>query len=224
MPAQSGDVTGDWPASIAEARAVQESLRGQVLVGEGRREVRTVAGVDVHVAPATGLTWAAIAVVELATLELRGSALAAVPTGFPYVPGFLSFREIPAAIAALRLLPHQPDLLMVDGHGIAHPRRLGIAAHLGVLTGLPSIGVAKSRLVGRHDEPGAERGSRTVLSHKGETVGIVLRSRERARPLYVSPGHLVSLEQAVELVEASLTGYRLPEPTRLADKLSRMHP
>ena len=224
MPAQSGDVTGDWPASIAEARAVQESLRGQVLVGEGRREVRTVAGVDVHVAPATGLTWAAIAVVELATLELRGSALAAVPTGFPYVPGFLSFREIPAAIAALRLLAHQPDLLMVDGHGIAHPRRLGIAAHLGVLTGLPSIGVAKSRLVGRHDEPGAERGSRTVLSHKGETVGIVLRSRERARPLYVSPGHLVSLEQAVELVEASLTGYRLPEPTRLADKLSRMHP
>ena len=224
MPAQSGDVTGDWPASIAEARAVQESLRGQVLVGEGRREVRTVAGVDVHVAPATGLTWAAIAVVELATLELRGSALAAVPTGFPYVPGFLSFREIPAAIAALRLLAHQPDLLMVDGHGIAHPRRLGIAAHLGVLTGLPSIGVAKSRLVGRHDEPGPERGSRTVLSHKGETVGIVLRSRERARPLYVSPGHLVSLEQAVELVEASLTGYRLPEPTRLADKLSRMHP
>ena len=224
MPAQSGDVTGAWPASIAEARAVQESLRGQVLVGEGRREVRTVAGVDVHVAPATGLTWAAIAVVELATLELRGSALAAVPTGFPYVPGFLSFREIPAAIAALRLLAHQPDLLMVDGHGIAHPRRLGIAAHLGVLTGLPSIGVAKSRLVGRHDEPGPERGSRTVLSHKGETVGIVLRSRERARPLYVSPGHLVSLEQAVELVEASLTGYRLPEPTRLADKLSRMHP
>ena len=224
MPAQSGDVTGAWPASIAEARAVQESLRGQVLVGEGRREVRTVAGVDVHVAPATGLTWAAIAVVELATLELRGSALAAVPTGFPYVPGFLSFREIPAAIAALRLLALPPDLLMVDGHGIAHPRRLGIAAHLGVLTGLPSIGVAKSRLVGRHDEPGAERGSRTVLSHKGETVGIVLRSRERARPLYVSPGHLVSLEQAVELVEASLTGYRLPEPTRLADKLSRMHP
>ena len=224
MPAQSGDVTGDWPASIAEARAVQESLRGQVLVGEGRREVRTVAGVDVHVAPATGLTWAAIAVVELATLELRGSALAAVPTGFPYVPGFLSFREIPAAIAGLRLLAHPPDLLMVDGHGIAHPRRLGIAAHLGVLTGLPSIGVAKSRLVGRHDQPGAERGSRTVLSHKGETVGIVLRSRERARPLYVSPGHLVSLEQAVELVEASLTGYRLPEPTRLADKLSRMHP
>ena len=142
MPAQSGDVTGAWPASIAEARAVQESLRGQVLVGEGRREVRIVAGVDVHVAPATGLTWAAIAVVELATLELRGSALAAVPTGFPYVPGFLSFREIPAAIAALRLLAHQPDLLMVDGHGIAHPRRLGIAAHLGVLTGLPSIGVA----------------------------------------------------------------------------------
>ena len=224
MPARSGDVSGDWPTSIAEARAVQESLRERVEVGERRHGFRTVAGVDVHVAPATGLTWAAIAVVELATLELRASALAAVPTGFPYVPGFLSFREIPAAVAALRLLERPPDLLMVDGHGIAHPRRLGVAAHLGVLTGLPSVGVAKSRLVGRHDEPGPARGSRTLLSHQGETVGMVLRSRERARPLYISPGHLVSLEQAVGLVEATLTGYRLPEPTRLADKLSRMHP
>jgi deoxyribonuclease V len=217
-------VTCDWPTTIAEARAVQESLRARVEVGERATMFREVAGVDVHVAPATGLTWAAIAVVDLATLELRASALAAVPAGFPYVPGFLSFREIPAAVAALRLLARTPDLLMVDGHGIAHPRRLGIATHLGVLTGLPSVGVAKSRLVGRHDEPGATRGSRTTLSHQGEVLGVVLRSRARARPLYVSPGHLVSLDQAVRLVEATLTGYRLPEPTRLADKLSRMHP
>ena len=122
------------------------------------------------------------------------------------------------------MLERPPDLLMVDGHGIAHPRRLGIAAHLGVLTGLPAIGVAKSRLVGQHEEPGSDRGSRTPLTHRGETIGTVLRSRERARPLYVSVGHLVSLEQAVGLVEAMLTGYRLPEPTRLADRLSRMHP
>ena len=203
---------------------MQERLRGQVVIGAHAGAMRHVAGVDVHVAPASGLTWAAIAVVEIATRELVASALAAVPTGFPYVPGYLSFREIPAAVAALGLLERPPDLLMVDGHGIAHPRRLGIAAHLGVLTGLPAIGVAKSRLVGQHEEPGSDRGSRTPLTHRGETIGTVLRSRERARPLYVSVGHLVSLEQAVGLVEAMLTGYRLPEPTRLADRLSRMHP
>ena len=214
----------DWPASIAEARAVQERLRQQVVIGDTLVPIRHIAGVDIHVAPATGLTWAAIAVVELATLDLVQSAMAAVPTGFPYVPGYLSFREIPAALAALALLERPADLMMVDGHGIAHPRRLGIAAHLGVLTGLPAIGVAKSRLIGEHEPPDAARGSRVPLTHKGETLGIVLRSREGARPLYVSVGHRVSLEQAVELVLATLTRYRLPEPTRLADKLSRMHP
>jgi deoxyribonuclease V len=217
-------VIADWPSGIAEARAIQERLRGQVVIGAHAGAMRHVAGVDVHVAPAAGLTWAAIAVVEIATRELVASALAAVPTGFPYVPGYLSFREIPAAVAALQLLERPPDLLMVDGHGIAHPRRLGIAAHLGVLTGLPAIGVAKSRLVGQHEEPGSIRGSRVPLTHRGETIGTVLRSRERARPLYVSVGHLVSLEQAEGLVEAMLTSYRLPEPTRLADRLSRMHP
>ena len=108
---------------------------------------------DIHVAPAAGLTWAAIAVLEMPALELVQSALAAVPTGFPYVPGYLSFREIPAALAALALIEQPPDLLMVDGHGLAHPRRLGIAAHLGVLTDLPTIGVAKSRLIGGHEAP-----------------------------------------------------------------------
>ncbi len=215
---------GDWPTTVSDARAVQERLRSQVVVGERVQGFRQVAGVDIHVSPASGLTWAALAVVELRTLELVRSVLAAVPTGFPYVPGYLSFREIPAAMAALALLERPPDLLMVDGHGIAHPRRLGIAAHLGVITGLPAIGVAKSRLIGRHDEPGAVRGSRAELTQGGETLGTVLRTRERARPLYVSVGHLVSLEQAVQLVETTLAGYRLPEPTRLADRISRMHP
>ena len=113
---------------------------------------------------------------------------------------------------------------MVDGHGIAHPRRMGIAAHLGVLTDLPPIGVAKSRLGGRGEDPPTERGGRVPLTDKGQTIGIVLRSRTRSRPLYVSVGHRIALEPAVELVLAALTGYRLPEPTRVADKLSRMHP
>ena len=213
-----------WPSKVAEARVIQESLRHRVITEGGPPSLRRIAGVDIHVAPATGLTWAAIAVLELPGLELCQSVLAAVPTGFPYVPGYLSFREIPAALAALALVDPAPDLLMVDGHGIAHPRRMGIAAHLGVLTDLPTIGVAKSRLCGRHEEPPAERGGRVPLTDKGQTIGIVLRSRTRSRPLYVSVGHRIALEPAVELVLATLTGYRLPEPSRVADKLSRMHP
>lgn len=213
-----------WPSKVAEARVIQESLRHRVITEGGPPSLRRIAGVDIHVAPATGLTWAAIAVLEWPGLELCQSVLAAVPTGFPYVPGYLSFREIPAALAALALVDPAPDLLMVDGHGIAHPRRMGIAAHLGVLTDLPTIGVAKSRLCGRHEEPPAERGGRVPLTDKGQTIGIVLRSRTRSRPLYVSVGHRIALEPAVELVLATLTGYRLPEPTRVADKLSRMHP
>ena len=213
-----------WPSEVAEARVIQESLRHRVITEGGPPSLRRIAGVDIHVAPATGLTWAAIAVLEWPGLELCQSVLAAVPTGFPYVPGYLSFREIPAALAALALVDPAPDLLMVDGHGIAHPRRMGIAAHLGVLTDLPTIGVAKSRLCGRHEEPPAERGGRVPLTDKGQTIGIVLRSRTRSRPLYVSVGHRIALEPAVELVLATLTGYRLPEPTRVADKLSRMHP
>lgn len=213
-----------WPSEVAEARVIQESLRHRVIAEGDPPPLRRIAGVDIHVAPATGLTWAAIAVLELPGLELCQSVLAAVPTGFPYVPGYLSFREIPAALAALALADPAPDLLMVDGHGIAHPRRMGIAAHLGVLTDLPTIGVAKSRLCGRHEEPPAERGGRVLLTDKGQTIGVVLRSRTRSRPLYVSVGHRIALEPAVELVLATLTGYRLPEPTRVADKLSRMHP
>ncbi|MGD9507849.1 MAG: deoxyribonuclease V [Geminicoccaceae bacterium] len=206
------------------AREIQERLRHKVVTSGEPGPVHRIAGVDAHVSPATGLTWAAVAVVGFPALELAESALVAVPTGFPYVPGYLSFRETPAVLKALALLRAPPDLLMVDGHGIAHPRGLGIASHLGVLTGLPSIGVAKSRLVGRHEEPGPNKGDRTDLVHRGTTVATVLRSRERARPLFISTGHLISPERALELVLAMLTRYRLPEPTRLADRISRLHP
>jgi deoxyribonuclease V len=213
-----------WPATIEDARAMQQQLRGQV-VTEGRLDrPKRIAGIDIHMALDAGLTWAAVALLDGASLELEQSAMAACPTSFPYVPGYLSFREIPAALRALSLVQPPPDLLMVDGHGIAHPRRLGIAAHLGVLTGLPTIGVAKSRLFGRHDDPGITRGSQAPLSSGGEILGTVLRSRAGVAPLYVSVGHRISLERAVELVMATLGQYRLPEPTRLADKLSRMHP
>ena len=213
-----------WPATIEEAKAVQQRLRDQVVTTGDPGQPRRIGGIDIHVAPATGLTWAAVAVLDASSLELVESALAAVPTGFPYVPGYLSFREIPAALAALALLRPLPDILMVDGQGIAHPRRMGIAAHLGVLIGVPTIGVAKSRLFGRHETPAPTKGSQVPLTARGQTIGAVLRSREGTNPLFISVGHLISLDRALELVLATLTRYRLPEPTRLADKLSRMHP
>lgn len=214
----------DWPKDLAEARRLQQRLRRQVVEEDGPGEIRLIAGVDAHVAERTGLTWAAVALLDARDLSLVESALASVPTGFPYVPGFLSFREIPAVLAALALLRHAPDLLMVDGQGIAHPRGLGIAAHLGVITDLPAIGVAKSRLFGRHEEPGLSRGSRAPLTAGGRTIGAVLRSQDGRRPLYVSIGHRTTLNRAVEIVLTSTGRYRLPEPTRVADKLSRLHP
>ena len=186
--------------------------------------MRLVAGIDVHVAAVSGLTWAAIALVEIDSLELVESALAATSIRFPYVPGYLSFRELPAALKALTLLRRSPDLLMVDGQGIAHPRRLGIASHLGVLTDLPSIGVAKSRLIGEHPPVERAPGSRAALRDRGERIGTVLRTRATGRPLYISIGHRIGLQRAERLVLATLARHRLPEPTRLADRVSRMHP
>ncbi|HEY9147853.1 MAG TPA: deoxyribonuclease V, partial [Gammaproteobacteria bacterium] len=142
------------------------------------------------------------------------------PTRFPYVPGLLSFREVPAVLAALEQLSALPDLLLCDGQGIAPPRRLGIASHLGVLLDLPTIGVAKSRLVGEHAEPGEEKGAWQPLTDKGETLGCVLRSRSNVKPLYISPGHRVSVESARHWVMACLTRYRLPETTRWAHRLA----
>lgn len=214
----------DWPEDLDAARQLQQRLRASVVTEGDPGRPRLVAGVDVHVAERSGLTWAALALLDGNTLELVESVLAARPTSFPYVPGYLSFREIPAVLAAFALLRELPDLVMVDGQGIAHPRGLGIAAHLGVLTGLPTIGVAKSRLYGRHEEPGRAKGSEEPLLARGRRIGTVLRSREGVRPLYVSVGHRIALEPAVALVLAMTTRYRLPEPTRQADKLSRMHP
>lgn len=147
--------------------------------------------------------------------------VARIPTSMPYVPGLLSFRELPALLQAMAGLPHEPDLVFVDGHGIAHPRGLGIAAHLGVVSGLPTIGVAKKILTGSHEPLQEQRGARVpLLDRHGRTIGWVLRSKHGVRPLVVSPGHRVSLERAPELVMACVRHYRLPEPTRLADRLA----
>ncbi len=212
--------THPWGVLPREAIAIQQQLRQQVRVEDCLGEVRRVAGVDVGFEQRNTITRAAVAVLGFPGLELQECAVARQPTCFPYVPGLLSFREAPAVLEALAKLQQLPDLLLCDGQGIAHPRRFGIACHLGVLTGIPSIGVAKTRLTGDHDEVPDKRGSWVPLCDKDETIGAVLRSRRGVRPLYISPGYCVTLETALYYVMACLTRFRLPETTRRAHRLA----
>lgn len=213
---------GDWDGSVVDARRVQAGLAQQVVLRDDfAKPLRLVGGFDVGFEEDGAITRAAAVLLDAGTLDIVASEVVRIPTTMPYVPGLLSFRELPALLAALERLPHPPDIAFVDGHGIAHPRRLGIAAHFGVASGLPSIGVAKKVLVGTsatalHDM----RGAFTSLRHGGERIGWLLRSKVRCNPLIVSPGHRVSMASAPELVMRFTTNYRLPEPTRLADRLA----
>jgi deoxyribonuclease V len=209
-----------WDLSVAEAQALQASLAVEVVDEDRLGEVRRVAGVDVGFERGGELVRAAVVVLSLPGLEVEERAIARRPTAFPYVPGLLSFREAPAILDALGRLGAAPDLLLCDGQGRAHPRRFGIACHIGLLADLPSIGVAKSLLVGRHEEPPDERGAWTPLVHRREVVGAALRTRPGTKPVYVSPGHRVSLGTAVDWVMRCTTRYRLPETTRHAHRLA----
>jgi len=206
------------PRSLEEALALQKALAGKVVVAGSLKGVRRIAALDA--AHKRGKPLLAVAV--LYDLE-RGPLFvgeASVPEEelFPYIPGFLSFREAPAYLLALKALPEAPEALLVDGQGLAHPRGLGIASHLGVQLDLPSVGVAKSRLYGRPEGPlPREKGSAVrLLSPEGRPMGYVYRSRTGVKPLYVSPGHRVGLEEALDFVKALPTRFRLPEPLRLA--------
>lgn len=209
-----------WDVTPAEARAIQESLRGALVTRDDFSAVETVAGVDVGFEEGGKVTRAAIVLLRLSNLETLDSALVRCPTRFPYVPGLLSFREIPAVLDALAGLRTPPDLLLCDGQGYAHPRRFGLASHLGLVTDLPSIGVAKSRLIGEHGPLGDAKGAQTWLWHDGEIIGALLRTRAGVRPVYVSVGHRVGLTTAIALVLACTTRYRLPETTRRAHRLA----
>jgi deoxyribonuclease V len=176
------------------------------------------AGVDVGLRG--DVARAAVVVLSFPDLAPVDYALGEAPVTFPYVPGLLTFREGPSVLAALERLATWPDLFVFDGHGVAHPRRIGLAAHMGVLLDEPSIGCAKSRLTGRHDEPGQAVGDWTPLTDKGETIGAVVRSRAGVKPLYVSTGHRVDLPTAIDLVLRCTRRYRLPETTRYAHKLA----
>jgi deoxyribonuclease V len=204
----------------AAARALQSELAAGVERDDRFGAIRLVAGVDIGFEAGGRITRAAVAVLELPDLAVVETAVARRATSFPYVPGLLSFREIPAALDALAALRSTPDLLLCDGQGLAHPRRFGLASHLGWLLDLPCIGVAKSRLIGTHDEPGPARGEMALLHDRDEVIGAVLRTRTAARPVFVSTGHRVGLASAVALTLACTSRYRLPETTRAAHRLA----
>jgi deoxyribonuclease V len=209
-----------WDLTPGEARQVQERLRSRVEASDRVAVPARVAGVDVGIDRGAQRSRAAVAVLSWPGLELLEHARAERAVEFPYVPGLLSFRELPVVLTALGRLEELPDLILCDGQGFAHPRRFGLACHLGVVCDLPTIGVAKSRLIGTCDEPGPRRGSRTPLLDGGEIIGTVLRTRTGVRPVFVSVGHRVGLQTAVELVLQAAPRYRLPETTRWAHCLA----
>ena len=209
-----------WPTTLDEAVALQEQLAPQVITQDRLGAVRHVAGVDVGFEEEGAITRAAIAVLSFPELQLVDQAIARRPTTFPYIPGFLSFRELPAVLEALANVNIAPDLLLCDGQGLAHPRRFGIACHLGVLADVPAIGVAKSLFVGKHTEVGDERGAWQPLLDRGDTIGAALRTRPGTRLLFISSGHRISLPTALDYVLRCTTKYRLPETTRWAHNLA----
>ena len=206
----------DWTLTPREAVAQQRELAAKISVTTPLGPVRLVAGVDVAYDLGGELVHAAVVVWDRETATVVERQAVERPPSFPYLPGLLSFRELPPLLAAFRKLRHVPDVTLCDGQGYAHPRRIGLASHLGLCLGRPTIGSAKSVLCGTYEEPGAARGSRSPLVDEGEVIGYALRTQDGVKPVYVSPGHLCTFEDACELVLALATKYRLPEPIRAA--------
>lgn len=205
-----------WQIPPHEAVRIQLELAGWVLQEDFGGPVRYIAGTDISVSRETGIARAAIVVLRYPDLRLVEIQSAERPADFPYVPGLLSFREAPAIIEAGEKLAQTPDLILVDGQGLAHPRRFGIACHLGLLWDKPTIGCAKSRLSGLHGPVGAKAGATAELVEAGEIIGAAVRTRDNVKPLYVSVGHRITLDAAIRWVLNCCRGYRLPEPARLA--------
>ncbi len=213
-------VSHPWDLSVSEAKALQPQLAEKVIAQTtlDLGAIQTVAGVDVSFCQ--DMAQAAVVVLSFPELEPLEYALGKALVTFPYVPGLLTFREGPSVLDALEKLATWPDFFIFDGHGLAHPGRIGLAAHMGVLLDHPSIGCAKSRLTGTHDEPGEAVGAWVPLLDQGEIVGAVVRSRSKVKPLFVSVGHRVDLPTAIDLVLECTRGYRLPETTRYAHKVA----
>ncbi|MBS1812207.1 MAG: deoxyribonuclease V [Acidobacteria bacterium] len=213
-----------WDLQPSEAVALQSQLREKVILQPLPAHLNLVAGADISFNKFSDVIYAGIVVLQLPELEVVATSGVVTTTKFPYVPGLLSFRESPALLEAWETLTVRPNVLMLDGQGIAHPRRIGIASHIGLWLDLPTIGCAKSLLVGKYEEPLPEAGNWTPLIHKGDTIGAALRTKHRVNPVYVSPGHLADLPGSIDLMlrcckdyaAKATSKYRIPEPTRLA--------
>lgn len=213
----------EWNLDAAQAIALQHELAQRIVLEDRLGEVHFVAGVDMAINENNGMAHAAVVLLTFPELEVIERHIYEEPIRMPYIPGLLSFREAPCVLGAFRKLRQRPDLVMVDGMGIAHPRRIGIASHLGLWLNIPTIGCGKSLLTGKYDKAalGEEAGSWVPLIDKKEVIGAVVRTRTRVNPMFISPGHLISVQTSIDYVLKCGRGYRLPEPTRLADKLSK---
>jgi len=208
-----------WNLSYSQAIALQKQLSEKVQLTRLKSKPKTIAGIDCAFSRDKKRIIACVVVLNLPDFEPIETTTASQKVTFPYIPGLLSFREAPVCIAAVEKLKKEPDLFLIDGQGIAHPRRLGLAAHLGLFFDKPTIGCAKSRLTGTFKEPPPKKGAYSLLKNKKETIGAVVRTREKVKPVFVSIGNRCSLEDAIEITLNCVTKYRLPEPTRLAHQL-----
>jgi deoxyribonuclease V len=208
-----------WNVTYGEAVRIQERLRDQVVVKRLETEIKYVVGLDASYGKGSRTVWAGAVLLDFPSLVKREEQWTQKEVSFPYIPGLLSFREIPALIEVLRRISLEPDLIFCDGQGIAHPRGMGLAAHLGVLVGRPTIGCAKSKLVGEFEPVGEAKGAYTYLRYRDKVVGAVVRTRSKVRPIFVSPGYHMTIDDCIRLALATCTKYRIPEPTRQADIL-----
>ncbi|MBF0459029.1 MAG: endonuclease V [Nitrospirae bacterium] len=206
---------------LSEALELQKTLAAKVEIVSLQREINLLAGADAAFYGDSVIGSACL--FQYPSMNKIDEFIVTQKNDFPYIPGFLSFREAPALIGAIRGLRHRPDAVIVDGQGIAHPRRIGLASHIGVLLNMVSVGAAKSRLIGHYEEPGREKGSRSYLSDAGERIGAVLRSRTGVKPLFISPGHLIDIDGAVDMIINCLRQYRLPEPVRFAHNAAAIY-
>lgn len=206
----------DWNLSPKEAIARQRELREQTNLCPMTRPIQYIAGADISYNKSSDVIYAGVVVLDYQSMEVVQRSTVIDKMQFPYIPGLLSFREIPSILKAWKALPWQPDVIMMDGHGIAHPRRVGVATHFGLLTGCPSLGCAKKHLIGKYEEPAPSKGSFSPVFDMGEQIGYVVRTKDKVKQVWISPGHGMNLEQSREIALQCSRGYRIPEPTRQA--------
>lgn len=216
------EIEHKWIVNLSEAKDIQNKLKNNIRIQPLKKEIHTICGVDTAFDNKKKLCFTALVLVSYPEIEILEEMYVVGRIQLPYIPGFLSFREGPSIVKALHRLTVQPDILMFDGQGIAHPRSMGIATHIGILFNIPSIGCAKSKLSGTYDQMGKQKGNFSYLFSKGnKKIGVVLRTRDNVKPVFVSPGHLIDVNDSKKYVLCSAVKYKLPEPTRLADKLSK---